>query len=114
MNVNRMQETGAAWAAAATKAAAPSTRAAASPPGAAQATPPPSDESVKSAVAEANRHLAASGQRLEMSWDTDTRRVLVKLVDAVSKEVIRQIPTEDAVALAKRLANLGERFAAEA
>ena len=114
MNVNHLQETGAAWAAVATQAAPPGNRAPAAPsPGrSVNAEPPP--ETVKAAVTEANRHLAASGQKLEMSWDTDTRRVLVKLVDAESKEVIRQIPTEEAVALAKRLASLGERFTAEA
>lgn len=114
MNVNRLQDTGAARVAAATPAAPPGQRASATPSPARGAPAEPPPETVKAAVTEANRHLAASGQKLEMSWDTDSRRVLVKLVDTESKEVIRQIPTEEAVALSKRLASLGERFTAEA
>lgn len=75
---------------------------------------PPSHDELKSAVASANRYLASANQRLEMAWDGESHVVVVKLVDAGTKEVIRQIPSEDALALARRLARFGEHFDAHA
>lgn len=69
---------------------------------------------LQAALASANTHLAPAGQHLEMAWDRDTRQIVVKLVDAGTKEVIRQIPTEEAISLSRRLASLPDRFVASA
>ena len=107
MNVNSIPEVGAAWAAAVASVAV--TR-----PAAPRPVAEPDPHQLKAAVATANPHLAASGQRMEMSWDQDSRRVVVKLVDSETREVIRQLPTEEALSLAKRLASLADHFSAEA
>ncbi len=107
MNVNSISDAGVSWAAAVASLAL--TRPATAPP-AAEADA----DRVKAAVSTANQHLAVSGQRLEMSWDHDTRRVVVRLIDSESREVIRQLPTEEALSLAKRLASLADHFSAEA
>jgi flagellar protein FlaG len=109
MNVNRIPDTGAAWSAAVASHASPAVREKDVPP----AGRPPADE-VKAAVASANATLADAGRRLEMAWDGDTKRIVVKLVDSVTKEVIRQMPTKEALSLARRLASLAEGFSAEA
>ncbi|MBK8323348.1 MAG: flagellar protein FlaG [Betaproteobacteria bacterium] len=107
MNVNSIPDTGAAWAAAVASVAV--TRPAATRPAG-----EPNHDQLKAAVVTANPHLAASGQRMEMSWDQDSRRVVVKLVDSDTREIIRQLPTEEALSLAKRLAALADHFSAEA
>lgn len=113
MNVNRIPDSPALAAATADtlSPARPAAADAASPAG---TSPPQSLDELRAAIASANRHLTPASQRLEMSWDTESRRVLVKLVDLNTREVIRQIPSEDALALARRLASLGERFDAHA
>ncbi|WP_084186867.1 flagellar protein FlaG [Andreprevotia chitinilytica] len=47
--------------------------------------------------------LFSNSNTLQFSIDTDTRIPLVKVVDTKTKEVIQQIPTEQAVAIAKAI-----------
>jgi flagellar protein FlaG len=61
-------------------------------------------------VAQANRQLAPSGRQLAFEWDKDAGAVIVTLRDAVTNEVIRQMPSAEAVALAESLARMQDKF----
>lgn len=63
----------------------------------------PSRDQLARAVAELNKSQQAKSQGLEFSIDTDTRRTVVKVVDQATKEVLRQIPTPEALEIAKAL-----------
>ncbi len=63
----------------------------------------PSLEQVQHAVTNINKSLQTLSQDLEFSVDTDSNRTIVKVVDQKTKEVIRQIPTPEALEIAKAL-----------
>lgn len=63
----------------------------------------PSMAQVTQAVKSINKTMENLSQGLEFSVDTDSRRTVVKVVDQKTKEVIRQIPTEEALQIAKAL-----------
>ena len=63
----------------------------------------PSQEEVKEAVANINKSMKALSQSLEFSIDQDSNRTIVKVVDQTTKEVIRQIPTPEALEISKAL-----------
>lgn len=67
------------------------------------AAAPPSMEQVTHAVAELNQSRQAQSLGLEFSIDTDSKRTIVKVVDQNTKEVLRQIPTVEALEIAKSL-----------
>lgn len=73
--------------------------------------PPPE---LAEGMARANELLAQQGRNINFSWDKDTAQVIVTVRDAVTKEVIRQIPNEEALALAKSLAQHLDQFSATA
>lgn len=58
---------------------------------------------VKEAVKQINETMKKLSQNLEFSLDSDVDRPIVKVVDQQTKEVIRQIPSEEAVEIAKAL-----------
>ncbi|QBE64854.1 flagellar protein FlaG [Pseudoduganella lutea] len=60
----------------------------------------PTDE-LKDAVGKLNASVHA--QNLEFSIDEDSKRTVVKVVDSATKEVVRQMPTEEALEIAKAL-----------
>jgi flagellar protein FlaG len=47
-----------------------------------------------------------AGSSLEFSVDTDTNRIVVKVVDNETRELVRQIPMEEMLALAKAMNQL--------
>ena len=63
----------------------------------------PTHDQLTRAVAKLNQSQQATSQGLEFSIDTDTRRTVVKVVDQATKEVLRQIPTPEALDIAKAL-----------
>jgi flagellar protein FlaG len=63
------------------------------------ATPP----QVEAAVREVNASLQSRSVGLQFEVDQDTDKLIVKVVDRASGEVIRQIPTEEVVRIAKVL-----------
>lgn len=63
----------------------------------------PSLEQVNEAVSQLNKSAQAKSQGLEFSIDSDTKRTVVKVVDQSTKEVLRQIPTPEALEIAKAL-----------
>jgi flagellar protein FlaG len=58
---------------------------------------------VDDAVKNINGALKALSQNLEFSVDTESDRVIVKVVDKQTNEVIRQMPSPEALEIAKAL-----------
>lgn len=63
----------------------------------------PSHEEVSAAVKKINDAMTASAQSLEFSIDEDTKDIVVKVIDQGTKEVVRQIPSKEALEIAKAL-----------
>ncbi len=63
----------------------------------------PELQEIEQAVKEINDHLQLVRRNLEFSVDRDTQRVVVKVVDAETGEVVRQIPPDAVLELAKFL-----------
>lgn len=68
-----------------------------------QEAPAVTQEKQNEAVKKLNEFVTATNHALEFSVDEDSGRQLVKLIDTQTKEVIRQIPTEEALQIAKAL-----------
>jgi flagellar protein FlaG len=60
-------------------------------------------DELKDAIGKLNESMQAQSQSLEFSIDEDSKRTVVKVVDLATKEVVRQIPTEEALQIAKSL-----------
>lgn len=63
----------------------------------------PSPAELKQAVENINKTLKQSNKNLEFSVDDDTKKVMVKLVDTETGDVIREIPGEKALAIARSI-----------
>jgi flagellar protein FlaG len=63
----------------------------------------PTKDEIKSAVDKLNLSMTAASQDLEFSVDEDSKQTVVKLVDRNTHEVLRQMPTKEAVEIAKSL-----------
>lgn len=68
-----------------------------------QVTNSPSLDQVKQAVDSINHSMQSLTQGLEFSVDEESERVIVKVIDPQTKELIRQIPTDETLAIAKSL-----------
>ena len=62
----------------------------------------PSEE-LKNAVSDINKAMRESKQNLEFSIDSDTKMPMVKLVDSDTGVLIRQIPSEETLAIARSI-----------
>lgn len=69
-----------------------------------------SREPLRQQVEEAVRHVQEFvqpiNQNIEFTLDDDTGKVVVKVVDVATKEVVKQIPSEEMLAIAKALDRL--------
>jgi flagellar protein FlaG len=63
----------------------------------------PSQQEVEEAVAKLNNSVQSKAQGLEFSIDDDSKRTIVKVIDQSTKEVLCQIPTPEALQIAKSL-----------
>lgn len=63
----------------------------------------PSLNQVKQAVQDINQSLQSLSQNLEFSIDDDSKQTVIKVIDSQTKEVIRQMPSEEAIQIAKVL-----------
>ncbi len=63
----------------------------------------PTLDQVSQAVSKLNQSAQVNSQGLEFSIDNDSKRTIVKVVDQATKEVLRQIPSPEALELAKSL-----------
>lgn len=66
----------------------------------------PTREALLQAVEEVRAAIAPVAQNLRFSIDDDTGRTIVKVVDAQTDEVIRQMPSEEVLAASKALDKL--------
>lgn len=64
---------------------------------------PVSPEQLKAAVNSVREYIQPFNNNLEFSINDDTRQIVVKVVDSATQEVIRQIPSEEMLAIAKAL-----------
>jgi flagellar protein FlaG len=67
------------------------------------ATPAPKLEHIKAAVQEIQEFVDNVTTNLQFSVDDRTGRIVVSVVDAETKQVVRQIPSEDVMKLARTL-----------
>lgn len=58
---------------------------------------------LETAVATINQAMRQSNRNLEFSLDTDTRKTVVKVVDTNTGELIRQFPSEKALAISRSI-----------
>jgi len=64
---------------------------------------PPADGDLHQAIERINQSLSVSRQGIEFSVDPDSNRVIVRVVDRETKEVLRQMPSQEALDIAKAL-----------
>lgn len=65
---------------------------------------------LREALAYVNRALQQSNKNLEFTVDGATERPIVKLVDSDTGEVIRQFPTEEALAISRAIDDFRQGF----
>jgi flagellar protein FlaG len=70
-------------------------------PGDGQSMPPAASAEVQQAVSRINDHIQALRRDLKFRVDQETNQVVVTVVDAQSGEVIRQIPSEEVIVVAR-------------
>lgn len=73
---------------------------------ASRVSPPVALEDVQQAMEEVRKAITPVAQDLLFSIDEDTGKTIVKVVDASTDEVIRQIPSEEIISIAKALDKL--------
>ena len=72
-------------------------------------------EQVQAAVADMQDYVDAAGRNIQFQLDDDSGRMVVKVTEAQSGDVIRQMPSEEALRLAENLAEMrGVLFSGEA
>ncbi|MDR3482771.1 MAG: flagellar protein FlaG [Burkholderiaceae bacterium] len=63
----------------------------------------PSIAQVSQAVQKINKAMESQAQGIEFSMDSSSHRIVVKIVDQQNNQVIRQIPSKEALAIADSL-----------
>ena len=63
----------------------------------------PSRESIAAAIVALNQSLATQSRAVEFAVDHDTGAIVVRLVDTESNRVLRQVPAEELLQIAKSL-----------
>ncbi|MCK4951175.1 MAG: flagellar protein FlaG, partial [Gammaproteobacteria bacterium] len=66
-------------------------------------TSEPTSEAVKVAVEKLNTQIQSLQRDLSFSIDEDSGRTVVRVIDSETKEVVRQIPSEEVLKLAQQL-----------
>lgn len=75
----------------------------------------PEREQVLAAVADMQDYVDAAGRNIQFQLDDDSGRMVVTVTEASSGDVIRQMPSEEALRLAENLAEMsGLLFSGEA
>ncbi|MFZ5455691.1 flagellar protein FlaG [Methyloversatilis discipulorum] len=62
-----------------------------------------SNEQIEQTVDEIRRRIEPVAQNLLFTIDKDTGKTIVRLIDSTTKEVLRQIPSEELIAIARSL-----------
>ncbi len=66
----------------------------------------PEPEQVQEAVNQIQQFTQTLAQNLKFSIDEDTGKTVVKILDTQTQEVIRQIPSEEAITIARTLGKI--------
>lgn len=70
---------------------------------AAQAEAAAAAEAARRAAESASKALAGKGRELTFEFDDDAGRVIVRLIDTRTREVLRQVPTPELLQIARAL-----------
>lgn len=73
----------------------------------------PNDQEMEAAVDNLNKVIANSLQSIQFSMDKEAGRVVVKVLDSETKQVLRQIPNPEVLAISKNLARLQGLFVSD-
>ena len=105
MNINQLSAAGMTTPAPAVASFAPKAPApaAVTAPAPVAASNPKPEEQVKEAVQKIQGVVDNLAHNLRISVDQDTGKIVVKVMDIHTDEVIRQIPTEEAISIARTL-----------
>jgi flagellar protein FlaG len=78
------------------------------PAPAAESQPAPAVDraQLQHAIETVNRQLAAAAQNLRFSVDDDTGKTVVRVVDTATGEVIRQVPSDELLAISRSIDRL--------
>jgi flagellar protein FlaG len=76
----------------------------------AQSSQPVTEKQLKTAINSVQEYIKPYNSSLEFSINDDINQVVVKVVDSSTKEVIRQIPSEEMIAIAKALDSIKGLF----
>lgn len=69
----------------------------------------PSREDVSAAVKKMNDAMLGASQSLQFSIDEDSKDIVVKVIDQNTKEVVRQMPSKEALQIAKSIDKLQQQ-----
>ena len=75
-----------------------------------QSAQPASEEQLRAAVKSVQDYIKPFNSTLEFSVDKETDKFVTKVVDSTTKEVIRQIPSEEMLTIAKTLDSIKGLF----
>jgi flagellar protein FlaG len=62
-----------------------------------------SEQKIKSAISMANNRLKVQRTRCEFSYDEETKRVSIKVLDEITEEVIKEIPPEETLEMVEKM-----------
>ena len=65
---------------------------------------PPEESEIRRAVEQLADHTRRLGRELQFEIDDDSGQTVIKVIDPVTGEIVRQIPSEEAVERARNLA----------
>lgn len=65
---------------------------------------------LKNVVETINQFISNSQRSLSFTLETDLKQTIIKVVNTATDEVVRQIPSEEAIALAKALKSSSEAY----
>ncbi|MFN2308627.1 MAG: flagellar protein FlaG [Gammaproteobacteria bacterium] len=79
------------------------------PAGTTVAEPNVSSEALTQAVSDINNYVQSVRRELQFSIDETLGRTVIKVLDSETQEIVRQIPTEEVLALARYLSQLEDK-----
>jgi flagellar protein FlaG len=65
-----------------------------------------STEEIEQIVSELNNFIQIFNTKIAFEIDKETKKTVLKIIDAQSNEIIRQIPPEELLAISKRISEL--------
>lgn len=72
-------------------------------PAVGESKPVPTLDQITQAINSINQAMSSMSSDIQFSLDEDSNRTIIKIVDQQTKEVLRQIPSAEALAIAKAL-----------